>query len=147
MTKTPSVAISHIGICTSDIERSVQFYTKALGFELVNSIDDIGPPFDSLTELSGTKCCARYVKCGEVTIELLGYPDGGVVGAAERRPMNQLGFTHMTLIVDDIDAVVSRIVEFGGHVHPETKIQSPFGPMLFCTDPDGVRIELMLGGE
>jgi hypothetical protein len=30
-------------------------------------------------------------------------------------------------------------------VHAETRIDSPIGPLLFCTDPDGVRIELMQG--
>jgi lactoylglutathione lyase len=57
--------------------------------------------------------------------------------------MNQLGFTHMTLFVDDVDAAIDRVAEHGGHVHPETKIDSPYGPIVFCTDPDGVRVELM----
>jgi predicted enzyme related to lactoylglutathione lyase len=57
--------------------------------------------------------------------------------------MNQLGFTHMTLIVDDIEAAIARVVEFGGQVHAETRIDSPYGPIVFCTDPDGVRVELM----
>jgi predicted enzyme related to lactoylglutathione lyase len=66
-----------------------------------------------------------------------------VSGSAERVPMNQRGFTHMTLMVDDLEATAARIREFGGKVHAETRIDSPFGPLLFCTDPDGVRIELM----
>jgi predicted enzyme related to lactoylglutathione lyase len=49
----------------------------------------------------------------------------------------------MTLLVDDIDAAVERVVKYGGQVHPETAIDSPFGAMVFCTDPDGVRIELV----
>lgn len=143
MSKKPSVTISHIGICTSNVEHSIRFYTEALGFSLERSIEDIGAPFDALIELPGSKCSAHYVKSGEVTIELIGYVGVDVIGPAERRPMNQLGFTHITLMIDDINAVIERVLKFGGQVHPTTKIDSPFGPMVFCTDPDGVRIELV----
>ena len=142
MSQSPVIALSHIGICTADLARSLQFYTEALGFTLERSIDEIGAPFDQLTELPGVPCRVHYVKSGAVTIELIGYPKGPVVGSSERRPMNQLGFTHMTLIVSDIDAVAARVVKFGGQIHPQTRIDSQFGPIVFCTDPDGVRIEL-----
>lgn len=142
MSPQPAAVLSHIGICTSDLERSLRFYTEALGFTLERSIDEIGAPFDQLTELPGVPCRVHYVKSGAMTIELIGYPQGAVTGSSERRPMNQLGFTHMTLIVTDIDAAAARVVQFGGQIHPQTRIDSPFGPILFCTDPDGVRIEL-----
>ena len=143
MNQKPSVSFSHIGICTSDIERSVAFYTQALGFELLHAIDDLGPPFDTLMELPGTKLAVRQLRCGDVTIELIGYAVGEVVGSIDRKAMNRLGFTHMTLKVDDVDAIAALITQHGGKVHPETRIDSHFGPILFCTDPDGVRIEVM----
>ncbi len=143
MSQPSGVTVAHIGICTSDIERSARFYTEALGFSLEHSIDEMGAPYDALIELPGTKFCVRQIKNGEVMIELLGYLGSEVIGSAERRPMNQLGLTHLTLRVDDINAVIERIVKFGGQVHPATKVDSPFGPIVFCTDPDGVRIELI----
>ena len=142
MNPQPSVALSHIGICTSSLERSLRFYTEALGFVLDRSIDEIGAPFDQLIELPGIPCRVHYVKSGGVTIELIGYPGSGVSGSGERKPMNRLGFTHMTLIVDDLDAVAARVEQFGGQLLPQTRIDSPYGPIMFCTDPDGVRIEL-----
>lgn len=142
MSSKPSVAISHIGVCTSDLERSLAFYTEALGFELDRSIEEVAEPFDRLMEIPGARCRIHYVKCSGVTIELIGYLDSPVQGSAERRPMNQLGFTHITLIVEDIDSVAGRIGNYGGRVHPETRVDSQFGPIVFCTDPDGVRIEL-----
>jgi predicted enzyme related to lactoylglutathione lyase len=142
----PTTTISHIGICTADAARSIRFYTQALGFVHERSIDAIGAPYDVLTELPGITFSAHYLKCGDATIELIGYPNSNVTGSAERRPMNQLGFTHMTLIVDDVAATADRVLEFGGQVHPGTKIDSPYGPIVFCTDPDGVRVELMQRG-
>jgi predicted enzyme related to lactoylglutathione lyase len=143
MSKILNALISHIGICTSNVELSVRFYSQALGFVHERSLKDLGPPYDALTELPGITFCAHHLTCGDVTLELIGYAEGEVVGSNERRAMNQLGFTHMTLIVDDVEAAAARVVEFGGKAHRETRIDSPFGPMIFCTDPDGVRIELI----
>jgi predicted enzyme related to lactoylglutathione lyase len=143
MSDKQTATISHIGICTSDAKRSIRFYTGALGFAHERSIEAMGAPYDTLTELPGITFDAHHLKNGGVTIELIAYPDGKVTGSAERRPMNQLGFTHMTVIVDDVAAAADRVVEFGGRVHPETRIDSPFGPIVFCTDPDGLRVELM----
>lgn len=143
MSQQPGMTLSHIGICVSDPERSIRFYTEALGFVHERSIDEIGAPFDTLTELPGATLSTHYVRSGDVTFELIGYPDTEVVGSTERRPMNQLGFTHITLMVEDLDACTDRVLAHGGRVHPETRVDSPYGPIVFCTDPDGVRIELM----
>jgi predicted enzyme related to lactoylglutathione lyase len=139
------VTIRHIGICTADIERASRFYTGALGFEALMDIAEIGAPFDALIELPGATLRVQQLRCGDVYIELLGFTGTEVTGSAEREPMNRRGFTHMTLVVDDMEAIIARIREYGGCVHDETRIDSPFGPILFCTDPDGVRIELMQG--
>ncbi len=143
MNRKPAVRFSHLALCTSDIERSLTFYTEALGFVLAQSIEALGPPFDTLMELPGTTCSVRQLTCGDVMLELIGFPGSEVEGQAERGPMNQRGLTHITLSVDDIDAVAAQVAQYGGSVHDETRIESPFGPILFCTDPDGVRIELI----
>ncbi len=138
-----AVSIRHVGICVADIARSSRFYTGALGFEALMEVMEVGAPFDTLIEQPGATLLVQQLRCGDVNIELLGFAGTEVVGSADRQPMNRRGFTHMTLMVDDIEATVQRIREHGGSVHPETRVNSPFGPILFCTDPDGVRIELM----
>lgn len=135
-------AMSHIGICTRDLDASLRFYTEGLGFTLERTIDEIGAPFDAMMELPGMRCRVHYIKSGGFTLELIGIA-GGVTGSAERKPMNQLGFTHMTLLVDDLAATIERVERLGGKAHRETQVDSDFGPMLFCTDPNGVRVELI----
>ncbi|GAB3104173.1 VOC family protein [Aestuariicella hydrocarbonica] len=141
MTTDVKVNLLHIGICTSDLQRSLRFYTEALGFVHEREVGEIGPPFDKLIELPGQSLTAHHVSCDGLRLELISFSD--VVGSGERCPMNQLGFTHMTLTVDDIEATCDRIEQFGGRAHRETQIDSPYGPIVFCTDPDGLRIELM----
>ena len=143
MSQAPKISVSHIGICTRDFDHSIRFYTEALGFTLSGQAGG-GQPYDTLLELPPSlKIRAAFVKRDGLTLELLAYDSPGVVGAAERRPMNQLGLTHLSLVVDDIDAVANRIVEYGGRVYPDTRINgSDSGDYVFCTDPNGMRIEL-----
>lgn len=141
----PAVTVSHIGICVSDIASSVRFY-EGLGFVLEYYVD-IGPPFELMTELPGTKGRAGFFRLGDVRIELATYESPGVVGPAERRAMNQIGITHLSLIIADLDEIAGRIAEYGGHVLSHTKVETPMGPMIFCTDPDGTRLELWQRAE
>ena len=61
--------------------------------------------------------------------------------------MNQLGLTHLSLRVDDVDGLAATIEALGGTVVPATRttFELPEARLdfLYCTDPDGVRIELM----
>ncbi len=135
------MTFSHIGICISHMQRSMRFYTEALGFVFSHSVEG-GPPFDVMTELPELELRASFLKRDGVMIELLQYVRPGTTGSAERRPMNQLGLTHLSLIVADMTATAELIGRHGGRAYPHTRVQSPAGDLMFCTDPDGVRIEL-----
>lgn len=141
MSQKPDMTFSHIGVCVTDLERSTRFYMEALGFVLSHSVEG-RPPFDTLAELPGLKLSASFFKRDGVMIELLYYHAPAAVGSTERRPMNQLGLTHLSFVVDDLAAVTDRIAKYGGTVLHPTRISSIIGDMIFCTDPDGVRIEL-----
>jgi glyoxylase I family protein len=141
MSQKPTIAFSHIGICVSDLARSERFYTEALGFVLSHSVE-AGAPFDLVSELPDLKLRASFLKRDGVTIELLYHAHPVAVGPAERRPMNQLGLTHLAFIIDDLSQVADRIVAHGGRVYAQTKVNTRAGDFMFCTDPDGTRIEL-----
>ena len=140
------VSFSHLGICVSDLERSLRFYREGLGFELVAS-HRIGDEFGPLLELEGVELESRMLSRDGVTIELLGFVSPDAAGDGERRPMNRLGLTHLSLRVDDVEAVAAVIEELGGSVVRATRTTMELATarldFLYCTDPDGVRIELM----
>jgi catechol 2,3-dioxygenase-like lactoylglutathione lyase family enzyme len=65
---------------------------------------------------------------------------GGRGSASEHR--NQLGLTHLSFYVDDVDTAARRLTQYGGTVLDETR--SHLGiEVVFLADPDGVRVELM----
>ena len=141
---------SHFGICVSDLERSLRFYCEALGFVPAES-HQIGREFAPLMELDDVVLRSQFIRREGVAIELLGFEVPGPTGAGVRRPINQLGLTHLSFRVDDLAAAAARVGELGGTVLQQTRTTLAFGDaaleFVYCTDPDGVRIELMdLGG-
>ena len=139
--------VSHVGICVSDLDRSIRFYTEGLGFELLRSFDIDGEAWANVMEIDRPLLHSRILRRDRLTIELLQFESPGHVGASERRPMNQLGFTHLAVWVDDIDVEAKRVVEFGGTIAESTRtvFDDPgfVARWLYCTDPDGVRLELI----
>jgi glyoxylase I family protein len=145
-----SISFSHLGICVSDLERSLTFYREGLGFELTAS-HAVGNEFAALMEVEGVDLESRMITKGGVTVELLSFTAPGHTGEATRRPMNQLGLTHLSLRVSDVEEVAATIERLGGTVVRGTRTTFDLGEsaldFVYCTDPDGVRIELMdLGG-
>jgi lactoylglutathione lyase len=147
-----SVTVSHVGLCVSDLERAVRFYRDGLGFEPGGRFD-VGSEFAATLEVEGDiEVTSQFVSRDGLTIELLHFATGATRGTPSAS-RNHLGFTHLSLIVDDVDAVAARLVEHGGRVvdSTRTRIDNPDGSVndfVFVADPDGVRVELMkLGGS
>jgi lactoylglutathione lyase len=140
------LSVSHLGICVTDLDRSLRFYCEGLGFEQV-AAHQVGAEFGALMELEGVDLDSRMLRRDGLTIELLGYRAPETTGDGQRRPMNQVGLTHLSLRVDDIDQVASTIESCGGTVVTSTRTTFEGGgtklDFLYCTDPDGIRIELM----
>ncbi len=141
---------SHFGLCVSDLERSLRFYCEALGFERAES-HDIGPEFARLMDLPDVAVTSQFIRRGPTAIELLCFRDPPPFGSRERRPVNQLGLTHLSFRVRDVAATAARVVELGGTVVESSRTVIDLGStpleFVYCTDPDGVRVELMdLGG-
>lgn len=137
--------MSHIGICVSDWKRSLRFYHDVLGFRYVHELEVKGEPSDTLLRLTGVSLRAIYLEREGVRIELLHYEAPGCTGAGEPRPMNQLGLTHLSLRVDDLDAQVAELSAAGVRVLDDTRIEIPRvrSKAVFITDPDGTLIELV----
>ena len=140
-------AFSHLGICVSDIDRSLRFYCEALGFVVAESYD-VGDEFGRLMELEDVKLRSQFIQHEDgMRLELLFFDSPAAGGARIRRQMSQYGLTHLSFRVDDIDTAAEKVREFGGQVHDHTRTTFGEGDealdFLYCSDPDGVRIELM----
>ena len=136
--------LTHVGICVSDLERSLRFYRDLLGFSPEHELAVDGEPTDTLLRLRGTKLRAVYLTRDGVRLELLFFESPPAPPRRER-VMNELGLTHLSFRVADLEAVIEGLRAAGERVLGDTVLRFPeFGSAAcFVADPDGQLIELV----
>jgi catechol 2,3-dioxygenase-like lactoylglutathione lyase family enzyme len=139
-------ALDHVGFAVSDLDRSVEWYTRFLGD---------GPVLRKIWE-------PGYVG------EIVGYPECSLDCAIWRLPNNTLleliqylappparvdmetfnvGNAHLCLETEDIEADYERLREHAEFRSAEP-VEIPWGPykggrVCYLRDPDGISVELM----
>lgn len=142
-----STYLSHVGICVSDLERSTRFYCEALGFEKAESFT-VGDEFAALMEFDSVALTSQFLRRDGHAIELLSFAAPEPSGERSRRPVNTFGLTHLSFRVDDVADAAAKVVALGGTVHAPTRTTFPGADgadmdFVYCSDPDGTRVELM----
>jgi catechol 2,3-dioxygenase-like lactoylglutathione lyase family enzyme len=136
---------SHAGICVRDLDRALRFYCDGLGFEKAETFV-VGSEFGRALEVDGeVSVTSQFIRLGTMAIELLDYQSPGVTGTPSRH-RNQLGLTHLSFVVTDIVGAAAKLVDCGGTILEATRTNEndPSAvQILFLTDPDGTRVELM----
>ena len=137
--------VSHLGICVSDLERSVAFYREGLGFQTVHELHVEGEPSDTLLQLRDVRLRAIYLERDGLRIELLHYEAPRSPPRAPVRSMNDLGFTHLSLIVADIEASLPALEAAGATIEHATQIRIGDRTVaIMVRDPDGLLLELIV---
>jgi catechol 2,3-dioxygenase-like lactoylglutathione lyase family enzyme len=129
----------------SDLGRSLRFYCEGLGFEQAEGYeldDTMLPGLERALEVVGpVRLRSQMITHGGLKIELLHFVSPGPTGTpAVRR--NELGFTHVSFVVDDLEGVAARLVALGGTTLDGTRAVLGYD-VMFVADPDGTRVELM----
>ena len=141
----PSAGVSHVGLCVSDLDAALRFYCDGLGFERRDRHElsgDALPGLDRALEVDGpVTVVSQFIGLGPFAVELLWFASRPAAGrpAASR---DQRGLTHLSLWVDDVEAVATRASDCGGTVIGSTRANLGID-VLFLADPDGGRVELM----
>ncbi len=142
------LAADHTGITVSNLERALAFWRDVLRFELSHTAHQTGEMAREITGVVGAEIKLAVVKTpGGHKIELLEY-----LAPAERkrhvdvRPCD-IGFVHVALVVDDLDAILSSINTSGWKAagKPQTLQSGPNAGkrVVYVRDPDGTTIEFM----
>ncbi len=129
--------LDHIGIAVANLDEALAFYRDALGLE-------VSVPHDVPTE----RVRATFVPVGGPALELLEptAPDSIVARFLERRGP---GIHHITLLVDDLEAVLERLRARGVRLLDETPRAGAHGSRVAFVHPSsahGVLVELKQAG-
>ena len=136
--------IRHTGIVVSDAEKSIDFYTKLLGFEIKKDMLESGDYIDNFSDLKDVvvRTIKMTLENGDM-VELLNYqthpelPDMG-------RPITRIGCSHFAMTVENLDETYDRLVEAGVEFNsPPQYSPDGFAKVTFCKDPDGSLVELV----
>jgi catechol 2,3-dioxygenase-like lactoylglutathione lyase family enzyme len=144
---SPITGSSHTGLQVTDLDRSLRFYEGLLGLtvRLRRVVDDayVG----RLVGYEGVEIHQVFldVPGSDHWLELLEYR--GVERAAVDPGTANPGTAHVSLLVDDLVAIVERLAA-NGHELAGELIEVPHGPnqgalAAYLKDPDGIRLELV----
>ena len=139
-----SIRVNHIGLAVADLERARRFWTEAFDFRPVLELE---PPDGPTSQLLGVAAPvglrAIYLRRDDFVLELLHFSAAGL-HAREPRVMNEPGLTHLSLLVDDLEARLEKVRELGGTVVEESRLGDA---AVLVLDPDGQRVELLTSWE
>jgi catechol 2,3-dioxygenase-like lactoylglutathione lyase family enzyme len=108
-----------------DVEKSIDFYTRLLGFEVLTSA---APAFAD-------------VKRGNLRLLLSGPKSSAGRPMADGATPGPGGWNRIHLIVDDIDTEVARLRDAGGTFRNDV-VEGPGGKQILLQDPSGNFVEL-----
>ncbi len=140
------LGLDHVSVTTSDIARSLAFYRDLLDLP-VRSVGELsGEEVERITGVPGARLLSADLDLGRgQVLELLEY-----VGAAEGVALGpeRPGAGHIGLMVNDVDALHSKLVDAGWTVKSApVELTEPgdwYGVRcMTIRDPDGVAIELV----
>lgn len=139
------LGLHHVGISTSNLERSVEFYCTLFGFERVFEFawQPGVPAFDRMMGLRGTAARMAMLRTGTGFLEIFEFSAPRPAPQDPQRPVSEYGFNHICITVDDAAAECQRLAALGLRLHcPPIKSDLPVTG-TYGRDPDGNVIEIL----
>lgn len=135
----------HVGFSVGSLDDALRFWIDGLGATLERTGEMGGEFLGEVTGAHGAAVRMAVVTVAGQTIELLEYRDiRGESGSS--RPYDP-GFAHLAFEVDDIDAALTRIAEFGwtaqGTPQPIAGGTKVGTRVMYAVGPNGETIEFM----
>ena len=139
MTNLDVKRVDHVSYTVSDIDRSVDFYSK-FGYRPVNRYAASGPELD----------VAVATENADMEIQVMRRPDGGMLELisyvrqpSERAARNSVvGAAHLAFVVGDIQAAYEELTAEGVEFLSEPNTDRYGEKWVYFRDPDGITVEL-----
>jgi catechol 2,3-dioxygenase-like lactoylglutathione lyase family enzyme len=151
---TPPSAMSHVAICVRSLDRALAFYRELLGFEVVK--DEVQETrTGGLPHLYRDRHARRRVVhlrygTGVAAPVLVVTEHPGDTVSGEPIMLDQVGISHVSFTVPDVQALTTRLLERGARTcGPPDAFKGADGRIrtVFFRDPDGILVQFDEGLE
>lgn len=142
--------VSAVGMTVSDLDRSMEFYSRVLGFEKISEVEVSGDDYEHLEGVFGLRMRVARMRLGEEFIELLEFvAPKGRPRPAEMRS-NDRTFQHIALITGDMERAYARLrknkiehISPGPQRLPDWNKNAGGIQAFYFRDPDGHPLEVL----
>jgi catechol 2,3-dioxygenase-like lactoylglutathione lyase family enzyme len=143
-------SVETVGMTVSNMDRSVEFFSKVLGFEQVNDVEVHGAEYEKLQGVFGARMRVVRMKLGEEVIELTEYlaPEGRPIPLDSRS--NDHWFQHIAVVVSDMDKAYQQLrahkvrhASTGPQTIPASNKTAAGIRAFYFKDPDGHNLEII----
>jgi catechol 2,3-dioxygenase-like lactoylglutathione lyase family enzyme len=143
-------AVDAVGLTVSSLERSVEFFSKVLKFEMISEKELAGDDYERLQGVFGLRVRVARLRLGDESIELYEYlaPRGRPMPVDSRS--NDRWFQHIAIIVSDMDQAYRLLRENrvehaspGPQRLPEWNRAAGGIQAFYFKDPDGHPLEIL----
>ena len=143
-------AVEAPGLTVSDMDRSLEFFSRVLTFEKVSDVEVTGDAYEHLQGVFGLRMRVVRMKLGDEQIELVEYlaPRGRPVPDDARS--NDRSFQHVAIIVRDMEKAYGVLREHkvqhastGPQRLPDWNKNAGGIEAFYFKDPDGHALEIL----
>jgi catechol 2,3-dioxygenase-like lactoylglutathione lyase family enzyme len=143
-------AVDSVGMTVSDLDRSVDFYSKVLNFQKISEYEVTGEGYEHLEGVFGVRIRTARMRLGMESIELMEYlaPKGRPVPLDSRA--NDRWFQHIAIIVSDMEKAYAWLrkshvehASSGPQRLPDWNQNAGGIQAFYFRDPDGHFLEIL----
>jgi catechol 2,3-dioxygenase-like lactoylglutathione lyase family enzyme len=142
--------VDSVGLTVSDLDRSVEFFSKVLSFEKVSEVEVDGPAYEQLYGVFGVRAKIARMRLGDEFLELTEFvaPRGRPAPLDARS--NDRSFQHVAIVVRDMDRAYRALREHkvqhassGPQRLPDWNKSAAGIQAFYFRDPDGHPLEVL----